>query len=197
MTDGECPDRVQSFLDQQERGQPGPRNGNYLQIILSNPVVDASGVVHVVLHNGLTGTADLMSRSTAGHWTARSLTAAATSGARNSRVHIQSSLALLPDGQLRAALMIEQTDESEWGAAGTGIVFVESRGNGAELKSIQVTPSDEGCAQWLPAQPHCVAAMGERLPPMLYTKGLNAGGFSNNQNAVQTEVFLCKVEPEP
>lgn len=191
MIDDDSPDRTQSPSDQREHEQPGPRNLNYQQIILSNPVIDAKGVVHVVLHNGLTGTADLMSRATAGHWTAESLTAAATNGDPGSRVHLQSSLAPLPDGRLRAALMVEQTNESVWGAPGTSIVIVESRGGGAGPRRIPVTPTEAGSAHWLPAQPHGIPGTTEQEPPLLYTKGVNAGGFGNNTNAVKADVFLC------
>lgn len=192
IIDESCSHRVQSLSDQQEHSQPGPRNLNYQQIILSNPVVDPGGVVHVVLHNGLTGTADLMSRSAMGNWTAASLTAAATNADPNSRMHVQSSLSLRPDGRLRAALMIEQTKECVWGPLGTSIVFVETGEDGTPQASVRCTPTDPSCAYWLPAQPHYGATVPERVPPLLYTKGVNAGGFGNNNNFVETEVFLCQ-----
>ena len=192
MIDADNPERAQSVSDQRGHEQPGPRNLNYHQMILSNPVVDPNGTVHVVLHNGLTGTADLMSRSTMGHWTAEPLAAAATSGIPNGRVHVQSSLTFLPDGRLRAAMMIEQTEECVWGAPGTSIVLVETTGGGAPEGSVRVTPTDPGCAHWLPAQPHCAGTFPERMPPLLYTRGVNAGGFGNNKNAVETDVLLCR-----
>ncbi len=188
--DERCSDRIQPLLDQQAQDQPGPRNVNYHQLVLSNPVVDPNGVVHVVLHNGLTGTADLMSRFTMGRWTAEPLTTAATTGDSNSRIHVQSSLSLLKDGRLRAALMIEQTEECVWGPPGTGIVLVEG-GGGLPLATVRVTPTDPDCAYWLPALPHHEATVPERVLPLLYTKGVNAGGFGNNKNVVETEVFLC------
>ncbi len=189
----DCSGRVQSLSDQQEHAQPGPRNYNYQQINLSNPVVDTEGVVHVVLHNGLAGTADLMSRTALGHWTAESLTAAATHDDPSRRIHVQSSLCLLPDGRLRVALMVEQTEESVWGAPGTSIVLVETGKSGTVENAMQVTPVDPDCAHWLPAQPHPAAPAPEHMPPLLYTRGVNAGGFDNNRNAVQTEVLLCQV----
>ena len=190
----ECSDRVQSLADQQAHDQSGPRNFNYQQILLSNPVVDTKGVVHVVLHNGLTGTADLMSRSTSGHWTAEPLTATATNRDPSLRIHVQSSLSVLPDDRLRVALMVEQTEESVWGAPGTNIVLLEIRKDRKETLAMRVTPTDFGCAHWLPAQPHYGVTVPDRVPPLLYTKGVNAGGFDNNQNTVKTEVFLCDFE---
>lgn len=192
IVDEDCSDRVQSLSDQQAHDQPGPRNLNYQQIILSNPVVDPKGVLHVVLHNGLTGTADLMSYSTTKNWTAAPLTAAATHGDPKRRVHVQSSLCLTADGHLRAALMVEQTEESVWGAPGTSIVLVELRGDGTGARGNQVTIADAARAQWLPAQPQQGTALPERILPLLYTRGVNAGGFGNNENSVKTEVILCR-----
>ncbi len=193
IIDENCSDRIQSLSDQQKHSQPGPGNVNYQQIILSNPVIDSNAAVHVVLHNGLTGTADLMSRSPMGDWTAAPLMAAATNGDPTSRIHVQSSLTPLPDGRLRAALMIEQTEECVWGAPGTSIVSVETGEDGTPQPAVQVTPTHPDCAYWLPAQPHYGAAVPERVPALLYTKGVNAGGFGNNNNLVETEVFLCQV----
>lgn len=191
IVDEDCPDRIQSVSDQQEHNLPGPRNLNYQQIILSNPVVDPKGVLHAVLHNGLTGTADLMSYSTTGHWSAVPLTTAATQEDPKSRIHVQSSLCLTPDNHLRAALMVEPTEESVWGAPGTNITLVEVRADGTVVRSGQIAETDPGVAQWLPAQPHQSTTLPERVPPLLYTRGANAGGFGNNENSVETEVILC------
>ncbi|TVR55622.1 MAG: hypothetical protein EA426_14800, partial [Spirochaetaceae bacterium] len=184
------------LADQQEHDKPGPSNFNYHQILLSNPVVDTKGVVHVVLHNGLTGTADLMSRSTSGRWTAEPLTVTATDGDPSLRIHVQSSLSVFPDDRLRVALMVEQTEESVWGAPGTNIVVVETRKDCKAMLTARVRPTDPDYAHWLPAQPHHGAAVLGRVPPLLYTKGVNAGGFGNNKNTVKTEVFLCDFESD-
>ncbi len=193
MMDENRSERVQSLTEQREHDQPGPRNLGYQQIILSNPVVAPSGVVHVVLHNGLTGTADLMSRYGSGTWTATSLTSAATHGDPIRRIHVQSSLCILPNGRPRVALMVEPTPECVWGAPGTSIVLAELREDGTCSRSVQVTPSDPEYATWLPSQPHQVVASRGCMPPLLYTKGVNAGGFANNKNTVKTEVFFCEV----
>ncbi len=188
-----CSDRVQSLAEQQKHEQTGPRNLNYQQIILSNPVIDPSGVFHVVLHNGLTGTADLMSRSVSGTWTATSLTSAATHGDPVRRIHVQSSLCILPNDRPCAALMVEPTPECVWGAPGTNIVLAELGEDGTCAKSVEVTPSDAEYATWLPAQSHQSGVLPDRVPPLLYTKGVNAGGFGNNENTLKTEVFLYEI----
>ena len=97
----------------------------------------------------------------------------------------------LPDGQLLAALMIEETDTCVWGALGTHIVRVEAESDGSDATAEVVTTPDYACAQWLPAFAHYGGDLPDHAPPLLYTRGTNAGGFGNNKNDVQTEVCLC------
>jgi hypothetical protein len=193
-------ERVQSLADQQRTAQPGPRNYNYQQMLLSNPVIDDRGAVHVVLHNGLTGTAALMTRDDHG-WTARELTAVATGGNPAMRVHMQSSLSPGPDNRLYAALMIEPTEECVWGAPGTTVVRLKAKTDDGEIVTERVSDSDRTCARWLPALEHAQQAPLDHVPLLLYTKGINAGGFANNKNAVETDVVLCNwsqsVAPHP
>ncbi len=190
MVNENDPSRVQNMADQQAHVAAGPRHFHYQQILLSNPVLDRNGALHAVLHNGLTGTADMMSLVD-GKWSARPLTAAATAGHAGSRVHLQSSLSLGPGDTLYSALMIEQTDEFVWGPPGTHIVLVTLKTNGGAAKAEQLTKPDPALAQWLPALAHPAGLSADRVPPLLYTRGINAGGFDNNKNAVETEVRLC------
>lgn len=183
-------ERIQSLEDQHRYDEPGPRDLNYRQMLLSNPVVDEGGAVHVVLHNGLTGSADLLT-CTGDGLTARSLTTVATGGEEEKRVHMQSSLSLGPADQLHVALMIERTEECVWGPPGTYIVCVDVKTDGSEISMEQLVASDPTYAQWLPAFEHPNPSHLDHVPPLLYTKGVNAGGFSNNKNTVETEVYLC------
>lgn len=183
--------RVPPRSDQHAQSQRGARSLNYQQINLSNPVVDQRGVVHVVFHNGMAGTADLMSRSAGGLWTATPLTASATQGDPRSRVHVQSSLCLREDGHLCAALMVEQTEENVWGAPGTKIVLVEVGVDGDVIGVDPVPGADADLALWLPALPGQTTVQPRRPVPLLYTRGVNAGGFENNKNSVETDVVLC------
>jgi hypothetical protein len=182
-------ERIQSLQEQRRHEEAGPRNLNYQQILLSNPVVDEGGTVHVVLHNGLTGTADLLTCNANG-WTARPLTTVATGGEPGKRIHMQSSLSLGQADQLHMALMIEPADECVWGPPGTYIVRIVAKTCGAEMAVKQVVSSDQAFAQWLPALEHTNHSHLDHIPPMLYTKGVNAGGFRNNKNTVETEVYL-------
>lgn len=183
-------DRRQSLADQRRHGQPGPGNFNYQQMVLSNPVVDGGGTVHVVLHNGLDGTAELCSGRD-GNWRSLSLAAAVAGVAAGCRIHMQSSLSLGPSGRLHAVLMIAPGSDCVWGPAGTHLAQVSLAVDGTGLAVERLTVPDPGCAQWLPALEHPGLAPQERPPALLYTKGLNAGGFDNNRNELATEVFLC------
>ena len=193
MTGDITTERIQSVEKQREYDLPGPKNVNYQQILLSNPVIDESGAVHAVLHNGLTGSAELMT-FIHGKWSSKPLTTVAASGDGNGdaakRVHVQSSLSIGPAGRLHVALMIEDTGECVWGPPGTYIVLVEVTSDG-HMSARYVTTPDAACAQWLPAFEHVSETSPNHAPPLLYTKGINGGGFGNNKNRVETEVYLC------
>lgn len=183
-------DRMQSPEDQRRYDQPGPGNFNYQQMVLSNPVVDGGGTVHVVLHNGLDGTAEVMAGKD-GEWTTLPLAPAVAEVAAGCRIHMQSSLSMGPSGRLHAVLMVAPGSACVWGPAGTHLVRVAFDADGTGVEAERLTPPDPACAQWLPAleQPGCISR--DHLPALLYTKGVNAGGFGNNQNDLETEVFLC------
>ncbi|MCF7855830.1 MAG: BNR repeat-containing protein [Candidatus Pacebacteria bacterium] len=182
-------ERLQSAADQREHEAPGPCNYNYQQMLLSNPVVDRRGVVHVILHNNLTGTADLMSIIDDA-WRAKPLTAVAAGDKSGVRIHPQSSLSLGPDGQLLAALMVGQTEACVWGPPGTYIVRVTVDERGGEMTADQLVPRADDRAQWLPAFEQPGGTLVGHIPPLLYTRGVNAGGFGNNSNEIRTEVTV-------
>jgi len=191
LEDELSPARIQSSKHQRSFKQPGPQNFNYQQLVLSNPVVDDDGTPHVVVHNGLQGSADLWSH-VGGHWTARALTNALTRGDRQKRVHMQSSLSLDGRGRLHAALMIEPTRQCVWGPPGTYIVRVLASCASRVLKAEDVCLPDKGSAQWLPALAHHAWAGGGSVLPLLYTRGRNAGGFGSNKNKLATEVWFVR-----
>ncbi len=184
-------DRVQSHSDQQAHRDPGPHHFHYQQMLLSNPVMTPDGVLHVVLHNGLTGTAYLMSYESKGSWTHRPLSVPTDPLGSRARIHMQSSLAVTPDGGLRAALMIAPTDDCVWGPPGTDIVLLEMDAKAATPRCIFMTPSPPDCARWLPAQPQGGPPPSGHALPLLYTQGRNAGGFSRNKNTTRTDVILA------
>lgn len=188
------PDRVESLAHQEEHHGPGPTNLNYLQIILSNGIATEDGGFHVMVHNGLKGEVDWMKRDPNGEWTVTLITDIARGGEEGLRVHMQSSLALLPNGNLRCVLMLETTQECVWGPPGTFMVGVELPLDDSTPSRLNLTTPDTTRAQWLPAQPSVGGAPPEGWPALLYTRGLNAGGFDQNVNEVETEVRLLTFE---
>jgi hypothetical protein len=187
----ESPDRTasQAYLD--GHAAPGPANREYLQMLLSNVVVDPRGTPHVVCHSGIDGTAELWSHTAAG-WRARPLTAAALSGAPGFRIHMQSSLSCDHTGTLYAALMLEPTPDPIWGPNGTWVVRLRIPPAGADIAVEQICVPDETVAQWLPAQEQPGWAPLDHKPALLYTRGTNAGGFSANVNETTTQAWLIR-----
>lgn len=181
--------RVQPTEEQERFEAPGPENYNYQNMNLSNPVADSAGALHVVLHNNMTGAAELCSLRD-GAWSSRSLTEFVVED-EACRVHPQSALSIGPDGTLYAALMIEPTDRCVWGPDGTylrGVRIEET------MTAVDITTSDPSVAQWLPAMEHPPFGGLSEAPWMLYTKGTNAGGFGNNQNELEADVVLVGTE---
>jgi hypothetical protein len=189
LTPEDDPDRVQTKAN--FCAEPGPGHSNYLQILLSNPVVDSTGRLHVVLHNGLNGTADLMTRFPGGEWSSRLLNPLLTGQAKGRRIHLQSSLGLGAGDELHIALMIrpDGVQDCHWGPNGTFTVrWILSDDGSTRMES--TTLPDAERASWLPALEHPVLSPLTNFPAMLYTNGLNAGGFSQNRNRIDTRLML-------
>lgn len=178
--------RRQSAEDQAEYEAPGPENYNYQQMNLSNPVVSADGALHVILHHNRRGTAALWSLRDGG-WSARQLSEAVLDEG-GGRVHPQSSLSVDRSGTLHAALMVAPTENCVWGPPGT--YLVRATVDGDRVSAAPVSAPEPGVAQWLPAFHQPPLSGLDRSPAILYTRGVNAGGFGNNQNALNTEVIL-------
>ena len=184
--DAEADDRAQSPVEILRYEAPGPENYNYQQMNLSNPVTDAKGSIHVVLHHNKAGTADLWTLSNS-RWSVRNVTADALCDSTG-RIHPQSSLSIDASGVLHAVLMIEPTDHCVWGPDGTNIVWV--RIDGDNVSGQMLCERDPESAQWLPALEHPLIGGLDHVPALLYTRGKNAGGFGDNQNELKTKVYL-------
>lgn len=190
ITDPEDPARVQSLGEQQIRNEPGPAHFHYQQINLSNPVVDLQGTPHVIVHNGLDGSAGMASWCD-GKWSWRSLNSLLPASEMDRRFHLQSSLSLGAEGKLHAVLMVlPKGKDCTWGPPGTSLLRMIMHPVTGATEWETVGRSDPGVAQWLPALARPGAIPGAERPPLLFTQGINAGGFGNNQNAVRCQVFL-------
>ncbi len=196
LTGTDTINRIQPADTQEATSGPGPHNFNYQQLLLSNAVAGPDAAVYVILHNNLTGSVDLIQWHN-GKWRSRDLTATALAGRAGCRIHPQSSLARTADGRLFAALMIEPTDSCVWGPPGTWITCLEVAGFDGPIRRLDIMQPESAYAQWLPAFPHQTLPVGTCMPPMLFTHGVNAGGFDQNANTIETEVRLIHATTIP
>jgi hypothetical protein len=80
--------------------------------------------------------------------------------------------------------------EPGWGANGTALVRLECDAQGRVVRQSLVRKPEADIPHWMPSlERWCWHAPVDR-PALLYTRGLNAGGYSNNVNSVKTEVWL-------
>ena len=126
-----------------------------------------------------------------GRWVETDLSPALDIDEGRYRVHMQSSLSSY-DGNLYAGIMLEPTQESVWGAAGTITVVLKINVSKSNVEKLLQTPGNSSTAQWLPSFAHSHHWKKEVAPVMLYTEGINAGGFQNNYNEIATKVWLVK-----
>lgn len=183
--------RSLSVLEQDRTREAGPSHMHYLQLLLSNPVVDSRGRVYVTVHNGREGTADLWIRGGEGRWRSIPLRPLLDGPAEGHRIHLQSSLGLDSRNRIHAGLMIHPGAHPrwDWGPNGTFLVRLVLSPEGKLLTREVVPPVSEGCV-WLPALEHPLGSLFPEVPALLYTRGANAGGFEHNQNRLESQVFL-------
>jgi hypothetical protein len=188
--------RIESdLLDPQrieaEYGGPrGPLNSYYHKILLSNVAVDEQGRPWVVVHNLLEGTARLYRHEESAGWTGSALDDAVRSILPGHHVQHCGQVSRHRDGTIEAVLMVAPKTERGWGAKGTELVRVLVSPDGSIRRSELVCPTDPDMPQWLPSiERFCWHAPIDR-PALLYTRGINAGGYSRNRNRVETEVWL-------
>jgi hypothetical protein len=185
----DAPDRIEPPDYEEAHAAPGPLNYNYLQMLLSNPVVDDEGAPWVVVHNGLTGGAALYQGTEAG-WSGVPLLGAVRGLYPGWRIHQQSTLSRHADGTLDAVLMVAPQDVPGWGPDETELVRLWITPEGKIHSVAPVCAPDSAAAHWLPSFERGSGAVSPDLPALLYTRGRNAGGFDQNVNELSTEVWL-------
>jgi len=86
--------------------------------------------------------------------------------------------------------MVAPKDQRAWGAKGTELVRILVGTDGSVRHSELVCPIDPDMPHWLPSiERWCWHAPVDRTL-LLYTRGINAGGYQHNRNRVKTEVRL-------
>ena len=187
---GLSPARIQSPADRQRQAARGPGQYYYNEILLSNPAPDERGCPWVILHNILSGEADLY-RLEGDRWIALPLTPAVREVAPGHRISHAGQLSRHRDATLEAVLTVAPEGTHEFGAPGTKLVRLLAHPDGrVEHAESAVAPSTDGVPDWLPSlQRWSWQAPCER-PALLYTRGHNAGGYDHNVNDLVTEVRL-------
>jgi hypothetical protein len=156
---------------------------------LSNPVVDERGRPWVIVHSLLAGEAQLYRYDESGAWLGTPLAEAVRGLLPEYRIRHCGQLSRHRDGTIEAVLMVSPAAEVGWGAPGTCLVRLECDPQGRMIRQALVRPSERETPDWMPSlERWCWRAPVER-PALLYIRGLNAGGYSNNVNSVKTEVW--------
>ena len=182
------PGRIEPVAHRAAHAAPGPHNAEYLQINLSNPVVDDSGNPSVILHNGMDGAATLY-RCHGDQWSPRALDEIVQRILPGWTIHMQSSLSRRADGTFEIVLMV-QPEMGGWGSTETELVRVTIDSSDGPATVDLVRSPDSSFAHWLPALEHWSWSARSTEPAMLFTRGRNAGGFHNNRNDLRTKVWL-------
>jgi hypothetical protein len=171
-------------------GAPGPLHSYYHKILLSNVAVDDQARPWVVVHNLLEGTAQLYRHEVSAGWVGVSLTGAVRSVLPGFHVRHCGQLSRRRDGTIEVVLMVAPLAERAWGTKGTELVRLLVGPDGSLRRSDLVRRPDPDMPHWLPSiERWCWQAPVER-PALMYTRGVNVGGYSQNRNRVETEVWL-------
>jgi hypothetical protein len=166
-------------------GERGPHHSYYHKMPLSNPVIDDRGRPWVIVHNLLAGDAQLY-RHDSGKWIGMPLTATLP----GYRIQHCGQLSRHRDGTIEAVLTISPVTQTGWGENGTTLVRLQFDAAGRETRHALVRPPETEIPSWLPSLEHWCPHAPLDHPALLYTRGRNAGGYSNNSNSIKTEVWL-------
>ena len=171
-------------------GPRGPLHSYYHKMALSNPVVDDGGRPWVIVHNGLTGGAELFRYEENAGWIGVPLLDAVQAVAPGRRIRHCGQLGRCRDGAVEAVLTVSPEAGKGWGDVGSSLVRLRFDAAGRITERGLVRPPQPGVPDWLPSLERFAPHAPTDAPALLYTSGLNAGGYDNNVNSVKTEVWL-------
>jgi len=184
--DGMDPERIEPEYG----GPPGPLHSYYHKILLSNVSVDDQGRPWVIVHNLLKGTAALYRYEASSAWVGLPLSDAVCAVLPGFDVRHCGQVSRHGDGTIEALLMAAPPPERGWGANSTELVRLLIRPDGSICGSELIRPPDPETPHWLPSiERWCWHAPVDK-PALMYTRGINAGGYQHNRNQVNTEVWL-------
>jgi hypothetical protein len=181
-----APDRIETHYG----GARGPLHSYYHKMTLSNPVVDQRERPWVIVHNLLAGDAQLYRHDEHGPWVGTPLAEPVRRLLPGYHIRHCGQLSRHRDGTIEAVLMVSPAAEPGWGAKGTSLVRLEFDAEGRVVRQALVRAPEPDLPNWMPSlERWCCHAPVDR-PALLYTRGLNAGGYSNNVNSTRTEVWI-------
>lgn len=172
-------------------GTPLALSSYYHKMVLSNPIVDRAGRPWVILHNLLTGDAELSRHEEQGAWVGTPLRPLVQALLPGYRIQHCGQLARHPDGSIEAVLMVSRAGEIAWGSPSTTLARLRFDPAGKALATNVVCPPDSSIPCWLPSLERWSPRAPGARPALLYTRGVNAGGGRQNVNSVTTEVWLA------
>jgi hypothetical protein len=173
----------------------GPDSYLYLQMLLSNPVVDPKGRLHFVQHHGLHRSAALMTMDN-GHWATRPLCPPAELADESPGIHQQSSVSVDSAERVHVALTLRDGPGVHWGPLGTRVHHLRIDPDSGHTQTLFLSSASESLTNWLPALEHPQPDASPATPALIYTCGRNTGGFKHNTNSSPNET-ICVIHPEP
>ena len=171
-------------------GKAGPLHSYYHKILLSNPVVDDLGRPSVIVHDLPHGRAELFCHRGDDGWKPTPLGDAVRSVFPGFRIQHCGQLSRHRDGTIEAVLMVAPDKERGWGAKGTELVRLLVDAEGSIRETTTVRSPDPELPHWLPSIERWCPHVPIGSPALLFTRGINAGGYSHNVNRVDTEIRL-------
>jgi len=142
------------------------------------------------VHNLLKGDAQLFGHLEGEGWRGHSLKGAVSSLLPGFRIQHCGQLSRDASGKLIAVLMVAPETELGWGAKGTRLVWLTFVPDGSFQEIHQVRQPVSGKPDWLPILERWCWHAPIASPALLFTRGINAGGYNNNRNQVETEIWL-------
>ncbi|WP_425396035.1 BNR-4 repeat-containing protein [Aeoliella sp.] len=177
------------------RGKGGPWHPYVYRMMLSNISLDEHNNPRIIMGNLMDGTAKLWRHTSDAGWESQELKHHLDSLVEKSdlppyRIQHLPCVARLPNGHLQVVLMVSPIASTGWGADYTRLARLEFDAD-LQFQSIEwVAQSNSRDADWIPSLEFYDHRDPYRTPAMLFTRGRNAGGYSNNVNDVETEVLL-------
>jgi hypothetical protein len=206
--DGFRSDRILTLEQKKRLPSTGPSQFYYLNMVLSNPVIDEAGhpVIDeagrpwVMVHDLLRGKAALY-HADGGRWTGTPLHKVTRARHPGYAISHMSQLSRHGDGTLDVVLMVVPDDipSHRYGAKGTGLVRILTdpvkQTSSCETVSL---PERDGTADWQPSLQRPSWKLPKVAPALLWTRGINSHTLTErhtNVNDVRTEVWLQFSQP--